>query len=287
MKLRWNIFLFASCFLILSTSVVEAQVGMVDASAKTKPTLVVLGTYRMEIAGNNITNTNTADVSVPERQKQIVALVERLKRFKPTKIAIECAIADDTRTNYAYNQYLSGGYMLSKNETNQIGFRLAEQLNHEKVYCVDSGDLPSELLSNYRRNASRDAGVVRFLRTFYQNLKKGMDAEQEKLFALPVTDQLVLLNQHARVEKEHQRYFDLMRVMREKEYVGVNFLSWWYGKNMKILTNIIRITDSPNDRVLVIYGAEHNKLLTQFAKESAFYNVESPLKYLRSLKSKK
>ena len=111
-----------------------------------------------------------------------------------------------------------------------------------------------------------------------------MDAENEKLSTLPVTDQLILLNQHARIEKEHQRYFELMRIGRAKEYVGVNFLSWWYGKNMKILANIIRITDSPNDRVLVICGVEYNKLLTQFAKESAFYNVESPLKYLESKK---
>jgi hypothetical protein len=284
MKLRGNIFLFASCFFILSTFAVEAQVGMVDASAKTKPTFVVLGTYRMETAGNNVENGKVADMTSPERQKQIVALVERLKKFKPTKIAIECDIANDARTHDAYNQYLSGDYQLSKNETNQIGFRLAKELSHKKVYCVDWSELPNELLSNYRRSASKDVEFVRFLRTFYRNLKKGLDAEYEKLSALPVTDQLVLLNQHARMEKEHRRYFDLMRVGREKEYAGVNFLLWWYGKNMKILNNIIRITDSPDDRVLVIYGAEHNKLLTQFAKESAFYNVESPLKYLKSKK---
>lgn len=284
MKLRRNIFLFASCFLIISTLAVEAQVEMLDASAKTKPTLVVLGTYRMETAGNNVIDPKVADVTTPERQKQIVALVGRLKKFKPTKIAVECNTADDTRTRYAYNQYLSGGYLLSKNETNQIGFRLAKELDHEKVYCVDWVELPTELYSNYRQNASKDVEMVKFLRTFYQNLKKGIDAEYEKLFTLSVTDQLVFLNQHARMEKEHQRYFDLLRIGREKEHVGVNFLSWWYGKNMKILTNIMKITDSPNDRVLVIYGVEHNKLLTQFAKESAFYNVESPLKYLKSKK---
>ncbi|HSK72750.1 MAG TPA: DUF5694 domain-containing protein [Pyrinomonadaceae bacterium] len=284
MKLRANIFLFVSFFLILSTFAAEAQVGKVDASAKTKPTLVVLGTYRMETAGNNVKDPKAADITAPERQKQIAALVERLKKIKPTKIALECAIASDARTNDAYNQYLSGSYQLSKNETNQIGFRLAKELSHKKVYCVDSVELPNELLSNYQRNASRDAEFVRFLRTFYRNQKKGIDAEYEKLFPLSVTDQLFLLNQHARMEKEHQRYFDLLRIGREKEYLGVSFLSWWYGKNMKILTNIIKITDSPNDRVLVIYGVEHNKLLTQFAKESAFYNVESPLKYLKSRK---
>ena len=282
MKSRGNIFLFASCLLILSTLAVKAQVGTVDASARMKPTLVVLGTYRMETAGYNVTNPKDADVTAPERQKQIVALVERLKKIKPTKIAVECAAADDARTNYAYNRYLSEGYQLSKNETNQIGFRLAKELSHEKVYCVDWVESPTELLSNYRRNASRDVELVGFLRTFYQNLKKDMDAEYEKLFTFSVTDQLVLLNQRARMEKEHQRYFDLLRIGREKEHVGVNFLSWWYGKNMKILTNIMKITDSPGDRVLVIYGAEHNKLLTQFAKESGYYKVESPLKYLKS-----
>ena len=284
MKLRAQFFLFASCFLILSTFAAKAQNGMIDATPRMKPTMVVLGTYRMETAGINVTDPKAADVTTPERQKQLGALVERLKRFKPTKIAIECDTADDTRTNYAYNRYLSESYQLSKNETNQIGFRLARELSHEKLYCVDSVESPNELFANYRRNASRDVELVKSIRTFYLNLKKGMDAEYEKLFTLSITDQLILLNQHTRMEKEHQRYFDLMRIGREKEYVGVNFLSWWYGKNMKILTNIMRITDSPNDRVIVIYGAEHNKLLTQFAKESAFYNVESPLKYLKSKK---
>jgi hypothetical protein len=53
---------------------------------------------------------------------------------------------------------------------------------------------------------------------------------------------------------------------------------------MVILTNIIRLTDSPSDRILVVYGAGHNKLLNQLAKESDFYTVESPLKYLKSKK---
>src|SRR5688500_4431996 len=220
MKLRWNIFLLASCFLILSILAVEAQVGMVEASAKTKPTLAVLGTYRMETAGNNVIDSKVADVTTPERQKQIVAMIERLKKFKPTKIAIECGTADDARTNYAYNRYLSESYQLSKNETNQIGFRLAKELSHEKVYCVDWVESPTELLNNYRRNASRDVELVKFLRTFYQNLKKETDAEHEKLFTLSVTNQHVLLNQHARMEKEHQRYFDLLRIGCEKEHVG-------------------------------------------------------------------
>ncbi|MGI9068450.1 MAG: DUF5694 domain-containing protein [Pyrinomonadaceae bacterium] len=47
----------------------------------------------------------------------------------------------------------------------------------------------------------------------------------------------------------------------------------------------IRATGSPNDRILVVYGIGHAKLLNQFARESGFYNVESPLKYLENKSS--
>jgi hypothetical protein len=284
MKLREKISLFGFCFLFLSTFAVKAQIGIVDRAAKTKPTLVVLGTYHMGTSGNNVVNGKVDDVSTPERQKQLVQLVERLKQFKPTKIVVECDLEDDAKTQEIYNRYLSGSYQLSKNETNQIGFRLAKESGHKKVYCVDWSDFWDDPSINYEKYASKDAELDGFLKGLYRNLKKEVDAEHEKLFTLPVIDQLVFLNQPARIEKDHKVYFDFMRIGRGKEYVGANYVSWWYRRNLTILDNIIRLTDSPNDRILVIYGYGHLKLLTQFARESDFYNVESPLKYLKSKK---
>ena len=281
MKLRRNSFLFGLCFLFLSTFVVKAQLGIVDSDARIKPTLVVLGTYHMGTAGNNVVNGKVDDVTSPERQKQMVQLVEKLKTFKPTKIVVECDLEDDVKTKEIYDRYLSGSYQLSKNETNQIGFRLAKELGHKKLYCVDWSDFWDDPSINYEKYASKDAELDSFRKGVYRNLKKEVDAEHEKLFTLPVIDQLVLLNQPGRMEKDHKVYFELLRIGRGNEYIGANYVSWWYRRNLTILDNIIRITDSATDRILVIYGAGHLKLLTQFAKESGFYNVESPLKYLK------
>ncbi|MDT4895219.1 MAG: hypothetical protein QOH25_296 [Acidobacteriota bacterium] len=284
MKLRGNIFLFGFCFLFLSTFAVKAQIGIVDRDARVKPTLVILGTYHMGTPGNNVVNGKVDDVTSPERQKQMVELVEKLKNFKPTKIVVECDLEDDAKTQETYNRYSAGSYQLSKNETNQIGFRLAKELGHKKVYCVDWSDFWDDPSINYEKYASKDVELDSFLKGVYRNLKKEVEAEHEKLFTLPVIEQLVLLNQPDRIEKDHKIYFDLMRIGRGKEYIGANYVSWWYRRNLTILDNIIRLTDSPKDRVLVIYGSGHLKLLTQFAKESDFYNVESPLKYLASKK---
>ena len=140
MKLRGKFFLFGFCFFILSASVVKAQIGIVDRDAKTKPTLVILGTYHMGTPGNNVVNPKVADITAPERQKQVIELVEKLKKFKPTKIVLECDLEDDVKTQENYDKYLSGSYQLTKNETNQIGFRLAKESGLKKVNCVDWSD---------------------------------------------------------------------------------------------------------------------------------------------------
>lgn len=285
MTLFEKIFLFVFCFLFLSTYSVKAQIGIVDRDAKTKPTLVILGTFHMGTPGNNVVNPKVADITTPERQKQIIELVEKLKKFKPTKIVIECDHPEaDTKTQEIYNQYLSGQYQLSKNETNQIGFRLAKESNHKKVYCVDWSDFWDDPAINYIKYSSQDAEFDNFLKEHNRKLKEEIDAEAEKLLPLSITDQLIFVNQPAHTEKDHQRYFALLQIGRGKEYTGANYVSWWYRRNMTILTNIIRLTDAPNDKILVVYGAGHAKLLNQFAKESDFYTVESPLKYLKGKK---
>jgi hypothetical protein len=284
MKLCEKIFLFGCCFIFLPTFAVKAQIGTVDANAKAKPTLVVLGTYHMGTPGNNVVNGKVDDVTTPERQKQLVELVEKLKKLRPTKIVVECDSEDDAKTQEIYDKYLSGHYQLSKNETNQIGFRLAKDSGHKKVYCVDWSEFWDDPSINYEKYASKDAELDSFLKGVYGNLKKEVDAEHEKLFTLSITDQLVLLNQPDRIEQSHKIYYDLMRIGRGKEYAGAGYVAWWYRRNMVILVNIIRLTASPNDRILVVYGTGHAKLLTQFAKESGFYHVESPLKYLESKK---
>lgn len=279
MGMRGGLFLAGLC-LFLSPSGARAQLGAVDRNAARKPTLVVLGTYHMGTPGNNVVNGKVDDVTSPERQRQMVELIARLKRFRPTKIVVEVDSEDAARTQEAYDKYLAGQYRLTKNETNQIGFRLAKELGHKRVYCVDWSDFWDDPAINYEKHAAKDPAQDAFLKGVYRDLKREVDAEHERMFTLPVTDQLILLNRPDRIERSHKTYYDLMRIGSGKEYAGAGYVSWWYRRNMVILVNIIRLTETPDDRILVVYGSGHLKLLTQFARESDFYNVESPLKYL-------
>ncbi len=287
MKRLERFLLLALCFLGFFAASAKAQLGGVDRDAETKPVLVILGTYHMGTPGSNVVKPEVADVGTPQRQKQMVELVERLKRFKPTKIVLEIDWDKETKTQDLYDKYLAGNYELTKNETNQIGFRLAKELGHKKVYCVDWSDFWDDPTINYEKFAAKDSEMDAYLKGVYQKLKKEIDAEFERIYSMAIVDQLIFLNKPERAEKDHRIYFNILRLGRGTDYAGANYVSWWYRRNLTIFTNIVRLTESPNDRVLVVYGVGHNKLLNQFAKESGFYEVESPLKYLENKKSKK
>ena len=81
---------------------------------------------------------------------------------------------------------------------------------------------------------------------------------------------------------DHQQYIRrIARVGLGDQYPGANWLShYWYDRNLKIYVNLTRITESADDRILLIIGAGHVYLVQQFLEESGDYIIESPLKYL-------
>jgi hypothetical protein len=53
---------------------------------------------------------------------------------------------------------------------------------------------------------------------------------------------------------------------------GVDILSsWWYNRNLRIFRKLQLITESPNDRILLIFGNGHAAVLRQFLEASPEY----------------
>ncbi len=55
------------------------------------------------------------------------------------------------------------------------------------------------------------------------------------------------------------------------DWAGADFLTERFRRNMRIYSNIVQVVDSPNERVLVIFGAGHlGWLRHDFASDSSF-----------------
>lgn len=98
--------------------------------------LLILGTYHMANPGLDGENVEADDVRSPRRQAEIAELLDRLERFQPGRIAIEAKYGSSVWPE-RYHRHLAGEYEMGRNETEQIGFRLAERLGHETVYPID------------------------------------------------------------------------------------------------------------------------------------------------------
>src|SRR3954465_14629793 len=88
------------------------------ATADARPEILVLGTYHMANPGHDIYNMKADDVLSEKRQQEIAQLIEVLKRFHPTKIAIESNVGNSKRPQQ-YADYLAGKYTLTQNEIDQ------------------------------------------------------------------------------------------------------------------------------------------------------------------------
>ena len=133
-KLVWRRYM-GKTFLVLAV-VMIAVVSWAQSDAR--PQILVLGTYHMSNPGDDMYNMQPDDVLSPKRQREIAQLIEVLKRFHPTKIAIEADIGSQ-RVEKEYSNYLAGNYALSRNEIDQIGYRLAKELGHHAIYPVRRG----------------------------------------------------------------------------------------------------------------------------------------------------
>ena len=242
-------------FLLLALFVVQAFAHEPAA----KPEIMILGTYHMANPGRDIYNMQADDVLAPKRQQEIAQLMDVLKKFRPTKIAIESSVDSDRRPKQ-YADYLAGKYTLTTNEIEQIGFRLAKELGHKQIYPVDvDGDFPMQRVVNYAKANGKGEQLDTMMARWGTMVKE----QNDFLRTHTVVEMLDFMNADARVANDVATYFAIIPYGDPGDSAGADLLASWYQRNIRIYQNIRKLADSPNERVLVIYGAGHLGWLQQ------------------------
>lgn len=249
-----------------------AALGQQASTEKPEPPaaraqVLVLGLYHMSNPGNDIFNMKADDVLAPKRQAEIAELIEVLKRFQPTKIAIEADIWRK-RVRQEYSDYLAGKHMLSRNENAQIGYRLAKELGHKTVYPVDAdGEFPFQRIVNYAKASGRSKELDALMAEIGSMVK----AQDQYLASHTVLETLLYMNADGKVAADVGFYYRQAHFGEPGDWAGADLVSDWFRRNMRIYSNIAHLVDSPNERVLVIYGAGHLGWLRHvFASDPSF-----------------
>jgi hypothetical protein len=250
-----------------------------DAASPQPAEVMILGTYHFANPGADAVNMEADDVLAPKQQSQIEAVVESLSRFEPTKVAVEIPLADSSRTSRIdslYRAYVNGTHELTRNEVQQIGFRLAERFGHARVHHTDYRNaFPLDEVMSYA--AKRDTAFVTYFRRWRQRMQQTVDSLQENA---TIPEILRSLNDPDGILADSEAmYARAAGVGDSTNYVGADFTTKWYERNLRIFANVARITE-PGDRVVVLYGSGHAPMLRRLVEASPRMELVDPLRYL-------
>jgi len=251
-----------SMILCLVAATVMGQVAAAQGTSSREEAkraeVLVLGVYHMANPGHDVFNMHADDVLAPKRQQEIAELAAVLEKFKPTKIAVEHD--SERKLNERYAKYLAGQYLLTANEIDQIGVRLAKDLGHTAIYAVDAdGDFPFQRVINYAKATGQSAKLEAMMGEIGEMVK----AQGEYLKNHTVLQTLLYMNSDAKVAQDVGLYYLEAHYGEPGDYAGPDLLAEWYRRNVRIYNNVTKLVATPEDRILVIFGAGHLGWLRQ------------------------
>jgi hypothetical protein len=241
--------------------------------------VMLVGTYHMAGSSRDTYADTASDILTPRRQTEVRALVEALARLRPTKIALEAGVAEQTPLNEAYHTYLRGSHALTSNERQQVGFRLARLLGHDSVYAVDApmsigNDSIGAFYARHPEIPQRYAWVV-------EAADRRVTADRIRLGRSTLSDYLRWLNSEEALETEANgiMYGHIM-AGEGPNYGGPEMLEKWYARNIRIAHHVTRLVRDEHERVLLLIGVGHVRPLRHLLATAPQYCPVSPIPYL-------
>lgn len=238
--------------------------------------IMILGTFHME-GSCDVNGEKQEGIFTERRQKEIQELVDRIKKFNPTVVAVECEKRRNELLQEKYNTYLKSDILERENEVYQIGFRLAKQLGHEKVVGVDWME------EGVSRRGCGD--VIAYLEEKEKELYGELQQYSSTLVKLDETTTILdayrKMNSREEFEKSLAYYVNYARIGVKEDYYGLGWLLWWYQRNLIIFANLAeQVKTDSEERIFLLIGAAHRGILTEMLADSKLFEVVDALEYL-------
>jgi hypothetical protein len=244
--------------------------------------VMVLGMYHFANPGLDAVNIDVDDVLAPRRQGEIGVLVDTLAEWRPTRIAVE-NMAEAPAHEMADFDQTEELLKTTRNESVQVGYRLARQLGHAAVYGYDeqAGEGEPDYFPMGKVQAfAAENGGEELLGSLFGEVQAMVAEEQARLPEQTIAESLVTHNDPERVSAMHDKlYYSLLSIGDGDAQPGAELNAYWYMRNAKMFAKIDMIAE-PGDRVLVLAGSGHVTWLRHFVRRMPGYELVEALPYV-------
>lgn len=260
--------------------------------------VLLLGTYHMDNPGLDEVNVDADDVLVPQRQDELRDLADRLERWKPDRVAVERPYDRADALDRVYREYHDGEQAYDReeaidsthprrdeavpecrSEVVQVGFRLADRLDHDRVYPIDCPmDLMNDDAAELQERGFEPERKVPVETQSVEDRKREVD---ERLTGSTIPEYLRWLNGEAELSFNHEGMFDeFVRWGEADNFAGPRALGTWFDRNLRMVHNLWRAIDGGDERLLLVVGSGHIHVLRYLLAETPMFCPVSPLPLL-------
>jgi hypothetical protein len=278
------IFIFLCILIFNSCRQKEAHVPPAQAESllkspweylpKERAQVLVVGTFHFNYPGLDAIKSaeeDKIDVLAEPKKSEVTELVDYIKRFRPTKIALEAHESWDATGKL--REYKAGGYRDQRDERFQLGMRIATELQLDTLYAVDANSMADtlEVLNKEYTDALFRDYDFKSDDPLNQMGIDYINEENKMVSKVNLKDYIAHMN-----SRDSHRFgygFYLAGDFKLGGFRGADVLSsWWYNRNVRIFRNIQKMTAGPRDRILLIIGNGHAAVLRQLFECSPEYD---------------
>lgn len=244
--------------------------------------VMLLGCYHMANPGNDTFNVDADDVLEPRRQRELEALTDRLATWQPDRIAVEQSADKQARLDERYRQYRSGDLDNTRNEVVQVGFRLADELDLDRVLAIDHQIRLDDRLEDGLSPDPDDVPTPDEVAYPLTDAEAEHREDQGRLHRSSIPEYLAWQNRASQLSLNHELLF-AHAIDRTDVDVGSRVLATWYERNARTVHTLWNAIDADTDHVLVVIGSGHVRVLAHLLTEAPMFCPVSPLPLLPEL----
>jgi hypothetical protein len=259
--------------------------------AQERTQVFLLGTYHF--GGNTPDRHKVGNDAILTKDKQgeLHELLSKLEKFSPQRIYVENETHRQQHWDKLYKEHQKGKDLQIENEIYQVGVKLAGRLKlQEGITCVDWQVTPTKTVPE-----EQYLELVEKIADYHE--KNYVPTEEESsILSKQIMQEQVDLNN--RIPQMH--LVDVFKHFNSEDYISKSFYSnrlsmlesdalglmaFWsqnmMARDIKIYQNIIQdIQKNKPQRVLILYGAGHIKVLKDFFKAHPLIEIVDASQYL-------
>lgn len=216
-------------------------------------------------------NSSQIDLNDPNEKADLKKLVEKIVEFKPTIICLELEPKNNDYIASTYLEYVKDQTkrLNYSDELNSIGLEVARLSGTNRIYGIDS-----QTSFNYPslvEIANKKVADSLYISQVMNNYKR--------VNALKFREQFRTIN----TREYKMETFDLYNFLATQHTTGnqegVDEITKFYQRNLKMFSNFNDIEMTENDRVFILLGATHTAYFDIFLENSPKFQLENPNEY--------